>query len=203
MLTRKSKFLIFVSALSLVLTPALSFAKSVDDYRPFGFYVSAFDPVPGALGVNVAVAPVKFLQLHAGVGYYSNSNEPVLTQVGTSIVSAMFYLVTLSLINYWDIRNFVAGTAANPNDKSVFLGSMGLELRHPDWVLSPALGIDYGGYSARNQPFGLADQGNFVAYSAGLSLKYGALYLGAGYKAAAALPTEVRNHFYLNGGVFF
>lgn len=183
---------LFRNSLALVLVMMTAFpstlafaANRARDTKRFGAYLSLNgDPTPAGFGANAAYNLSSFLQLHAGVGGYSDWMGPnlgagVWNYTGRPLLFGLAYSVVWFLT--W-IGQVMFGTKmvklrygefadlkADYTHKQSFSFGTGATLLVPDWSLSPAAGVHYTRYMASGNPWGLSDSGNVVYYSLGLN----------------------------------
>ena len=154
----RSLLLVFI----IVTSSLNAWSESHRAKRSFGFGLTLNDPLPAHYGLGLFYNINDFMQIEFAAGFASQGlGDSAADEIGTTLTTAMFWIITLGLIDWEDIRDFV-----KDEDEAVvrtlFAWGGGLNFFVPGWSLTPMVGIGLGGWSANNSPFGLTDSGSHV-----------------------------------------
>ena len=180
-----------------------SFAESLRTEDNFGAMFTVNDPIPGKYGLKLGFNAWDFVRFETGGGIESNAGDGIASEIGTNMTTAMFWIMTLGLIDWEEIHDFVSDDD-QAVIKTVFSWSLGATFLVPEWSLSPAVGIHYGGFEATNGALDLPDSDNHVFYKIGVDWQSPiGFQIGAGWSIAPELPQALKNKAYINFGYFF
>ena len=195
------KSLLTFTLLFLISTQSL--AESSREQKRFGAWWGVNDPAPGAVGVNFGYNLNSFSRVHLGAGIQSNAGEAFADEVGTNMMAALGYILTLGQVDWDELKEFFSDEDKEQTQTATSWGG-GVSFFWPDWNLSPTVGINLAQFEATNGALNLKRRGTHVYYKAGVDwqMEKGFL-LGAGWLHAPSLPNPIADRFYFNIGWFF
>lgn len=172
--------------------------------RKFGMAFSFNDPAPALYGLNFYYNFTDYMQMQLGMGFNTEGvGESVTGEISTSMVTAIFFVITLGQIEWEKIRDFVKDED-EAVIKTVFAWGGGFNFFVPGWNLSPMAGIGYGGWEANNSPFGLPNRDRHVYYKLGVDWQTPiAIRLSAGWMHAPDLPPPIADKMFAHLGLTF
>lgn len=168
------------------------FADRTEDR--LGVIVTRNDPMPGGIGGGLSLNATRWMRFNALMGFDEIvENETESGGVADDVAAAVFWIILLGQVEYDEIKDFLAESTVDNTapviKRKITTQSLGLELLHPDWRISPMLGVGYSSYKVDNnyKDLGTDNQSvrkNTVFYKlgvdwqgeSGLSLAVGAAY---------------------------
>ena len=190
-----------LAVFSLILVMAQSSLGSSRIERRAGVTFGVNDPSPAMYGFNIHYNFTDYMQLQFGAGFGTDGvSESVVEEISTSLVTAMFYVMTLTLIEWDKIRDFVKDEDETLV-KTIFTWGGGLNFFVPGWNISPMAGVAYAGWEAKNSPFGLSNRDRHVFYKLGVDWQTAiGIRLSAGWAHSPDLPESIRDRAFANLG---
>lgn len=170
----------------------------------FGINMGANNTPPGLFGLDLGFNFTDWIQLEFGAGFNSQGlGESVTDELATTMVTTVFYIITLTLVDWDDIRDFVKDEDETVV-RTVFSWGGGFNFFYPGWNLSPLLGIGYAGWEAKNGAFDLAEKDQHFFYKVGVDWQTSTGFrLSAGLVHSPDLPQVIRNKAFAQVGYFF
>lgn len=177
-----------------------------------GLYIAKNDPIPGDVGGGLGINVTDFLRVNGGVSYADNSedNPNVNTGFSDQMTAAMFWIMTLGLIDYDEIVDFVSDnkdeTEVPFTKRKVVSKSASLDLiLVPSWQFSPFIGAGWVRYESENAFKDLEVKKDIPYYKFGFDFQHSGsgLYLAFGVNHSPDLPKPMQTTGFARLGLFF